>query len=113
MKNEPCDQWLVGPEKTILEVRRCDCDINPSADYTPACAELFWYDSSLANPQADEWTDEKCYYTPQYLSQTAIAIDKKEAIVEVINIAAKKTFLSFDEYRQEQTVSVSDTGLRG
>jgi len=105
--------WLVGSVKRILVVRRCDCDINPSVDYTPACAELFWYDSSLANPEADVWTDEKCYYTPQYLSQTAIVIDKKEAIVEIINIAAKKTFLSFDEYMQEQTVSVSGTGLRG
>ena len=105
--------WLVGAVTTVLVVRRCDCDINPSADYTPASAELFWYDGNKAGITADGRIDEEYYFKPQYLSQTAVAVDKKEAVDEIIDIAAKKTFLSFDEYRQEQTVSISDTGLRG
>lgn len=105
--------WLVGAVTTVCVVRRCDCDINPSADYTPASAELFWYDGNKAGITADGRIDEEYYFKPQYLSQTAVAVDKKEAVDEIMDIAVKESFLSHDEFMQEQNAAVSDRGLSG
>ena len=105
--------WFLGPMYSIQVVRKNDCNVNPSVDYTPSNVELFWYNSKKANPEGQEWNDDECYYLPQYMSKTVIEIDKTAAIDEVMNIASKDIFFPRDTFQQEKSETVSDIELQG
>lgn len=97
---------------SIQIVRNKDSDINPSTDFTPLRAELFWYSESWADPNAED-AEKYHHYDSQYLSQTAISFDSKDAIDEIMNVAVKETVLSYDSFVQEQNETISRSELQG
>ena len=104
--------WLLGASYSIQIVRNKDSDINPSTDFTPLRAELFWYSESWADPNAED-AEKYHHYDSQYLSQTAISFDSKDAIDEIMNVATKDTVLPYDSFVQEQNETIHRSELQG
>ena len=104
--------WLLGTSHSIQIVRSKDSDINPSTDFTPLRAELFWYHESWADPNT-EGAEKYHDYDSQYLAQTAMSFDSKDAIDEIMNVATKETVLSYDSFVQEQNGTISESELQG
>ncbi len=103
--------YFLGKSYSIQIVRSKEVDINPSADFTPLRAELFWYNENWADPEeaAEQYHD----YDSHYLSQTALFVDSKDAIDEIMHVAMKETVLSYDAFVQEQNATPNSSELRG
>lgn len=104
--------WLLGTSYSIQIVRNKDIDINPSTDFTPLCAELFWYNESWADPNTGD-AAKYHHYDSQYLSQTTISVNSKVALDEIMNVATKETILSYDSFIQEQNEAIYNSKLQG
>lgn len=104
--------WLLGTSYSIQIVRNKDIDINPTTDFTPLRAELFWYNESWADPNTED-AEQYHYYDSQYLSQTTISVDSKGALDEIMNVAIKETILSYDSFIQEQNETIYESNLQG
>ena len=104
--------WLLGTSYSIQIVRNKDNGVNPSADFTPLRAELFWYNESWADPNTED-AEKYHYYDSQYLSQSAMSFDSKDAIDEIMNVAIKETVLPYDSFVQEQKETIDGSKLRG
>lgn len=104
--------YFLGRNFSIKIVRNKDSDVNPSTDFTPLRAELFWYKGGTPDPDTED--AEKYYnYDSQYLSQTAVSFDSKDAIDEIMNVAVKETVLSYDSFVQEQNETIDHSELQG
>lgn len=104
--------WLLGTSYSIQIVRNKNTDINPSTDFTPLRAELFWYNESWADPNTED-AEKYYYYDSQYLSQTTTSIASKEAIDEIMNVAIKETILTYDSFIREQNKTIYESKLQG
>ena len=104
--------WLLGSGYSIQVVRSKDSDINPSRDYTPLRAELFWYNESWSAPDTENAEKYHCYDS-QCLSQTVMPFDSMETIDEIMKIASRNAVLSYDEFLEEQNTTIDQSELRG
>ena len=104
--------WLLGESYSIQIVRNKESDVNPSTDFTPLRAELFWYSESWADPDTED-AEKYHHYDSQYLSQTAMSFDSKEAIDEIMNVAIKDTVLPYDSFIQEINETIDESELQG
>ncbi len=105
--------WLLGTSFSIQIVRNKDSNVNPSTDFTPLRAELFWYNESWADPNDTADADKYYCYDSQCLSQATISIASKEAIDEIMNVAIKETVLLYDSFVQEQDETKYKSKLQG
>ncbi len=104
--------WLLGTSFSIQIVRNKDSNENPSTDFTPLRAELFWYNESWADPDTED-AEKYHSYDSRYLSQTTISVDSKDAIDEIMNVAIKENILSYDSFIQEQNETIYESKLQG
>ena len=104
--------WLLGTSFSIQIVRNKDSNVNPSTDFTPLRAELFWYNESWADPDTED-AGKYHSYDSQYLSQTTISVDSKDAIDEIMNVAIEETVLSYDSFVQEENETIHESELQG
>lgn len=104
--------WLLGKSYSIQIVRHKESDVNPSTDFTPLRAELFWYSEGWADPDTEE-AENYHDYNSHFLSQTAMLFDSKEALDEIMNVAGKDTVLPYDSFLHEQKETINKSKLHG
>ena len=84
-------------------VRKKNTDINPAVDFTPATVELCWY--AHGDERVIDAEDEEIgyyQYASTCFSDSIMTIDNEYAIAEIMEVARRKTIMSYSEEDSER-----------